>query len=167
MSVLFETKYLFIEPLSQKDAPFIFELVNTPGWLKFIGDRNVRDLDYALAYIERILSNPNVAYWVVKLKKDLTSIGVITLIKRDYLQHHDLGFAFLPEYSGKGFAFEALSEVIVQLSKLSEHTVFEAITIKDNFASIKLLEKSGFVFNKTIQVEQDELCLYTFQIPLK
>ena len=93
--------------------------MNTPGWLKFIGERNVRSPEYALEYINRILHNENVAYWTVKLKPNSIPIGVITLIKRDYLPHHDIGFAFLPEYSGKGYAYEATSAVMHELSKMA------------------------------------------------
>ena len=68
MPLHFETNYLSIDPLTLKDNEFIYKLVNTPGWLKFIGERNVRSPEYALEYINRILHNENVAYWTVKLK---------------------------------------------------------------------------------------------------
>ncbi|MFZ7116496.1 MAG: GNAT family N-acetyltransferase [Bacteroidota bacterium] len=167
MSLQFETEFLYIEPLTIKDSMFILELVNTPGWLKFIGDRNVRTQEYAIAYINRILDNPDVAYWVVRLKTNLTPIGVITLIKRDYLPHHDLGFAFLPEFSGKGYASEATKAVIAELSKTSFYSVLLAITIKDNHSSIKLLERTGFKFERLLNVQNEELAVYEYQLPLK
>jgi len=162
-----DTAYLSIDPLTTKDKDFIFELVNTPGWLKFIGDRNVRSPEYALEYINRILNNPNATYWTVRIKTDFKAVGVITLIKRDYLQHHDIGFAFLPEYSGKGYAFEATSAVMQRLAKEEAHSVLMAITVKDNFSSIKLLERLGFRFEKMINVENEELTSYRYDMPLK
>ena len=167
MSLHFETKYLSIDPLTIKDNEFIYRLVNTPGWLKYIGERNVRSPEYALEYISRILNNENVAYWTVKLKPNSIPIGVITLIKRDYLEHHDIGFAFLPEYAGKGYAFEATSAVINELSKITIHSVLMAITIQSNSSSIKMLERLGFRFDKIISVDGDELASYRFDIPLK
>ncbi len=163
----FETEFLFLELLTHKDREFIFELVNTAGWLKFIGDRNVRNLEYASAYIERILTNPHATYWTVKLKSTLQPIGVITLIKRDYLQYPDLGFAFLPQHAKKGYAFEALNEAIKQISNFSNHSVFMAVTVQENFSSIKLLEKSGFIFEKIIPVDGEDLSLYRYEVPLK
>ncbi len=166
MSMQFETEFLYIEPLSINDNMFILELVNTPGWLKFIGDRNVRTQEYAIAYINRILGNPDVAYWTVRLKTNQVPIGVITLIKRDYLPHHDLGFAFLPQFSGKGYAYEAIKKVIEELSKETYYSVLLAITIRNNVSSIKLLERTGFKFDKIIKVENDELAVYEYQFPL-
>lgn len=163
----FETEFLYIEPLTTNDSMFILELVNTPGWLKFIGDRNVRTQEYAIAYISRILINPDVAYWVVKLKNSLVPIGVITLIKREYLPHHDLGFAFLPEFSGKGYAYEATKAVINELSKMSFYSVLLAITLKENHSSVKLLERTGFIFERLIDVENEELAVYEYRHPLK
>lgn len=162
-----DTAYLSIDPLTTKDKDFIFELVNTPGWLKFIGDRNVRSPEYALEYINRILNNPNATYWTVRIKTDFKAIGVITLIKREYLQHHDIGFAFLPEYSGKGYALEATSAVMQRLVKEETNSVLMAITVKDNFSSIKLLERLGFRFEKMINVEGEELTSYRYDMPLK
>jgi [ribosomal protein S5]-alanine N-acetyltransferase len=167
MSLHFETEYLSIDPLSIKDKEFIYKLVNTPGWLKYIGDRNVRSPEYALEYINRILNNENVAYWTVRLKTNFIPIGVITLIKREYLQHHDIGFAFLPEYSGKGYAFEASSAVINELSKIAIHSVLMAITVKDNSSSINLLERLGFRFDKMITINDEELASYRYDVPLK
>ena len=166
MLLNFETQFLYIEPLSINDSMFILELVNTPGWLKFIGDRNVRSQEYAIAYINRILANADVAYWVVRLKTTQTPIGVITLIKRDYLPHHDLGFAFLPEYSNKGYAFEATKAVIEALSKMSFHNILLAITISDNHSSIKLLERTGFKFQRMIDVDKEKLAVYEYHLPL-
>ncbi len=167
MPLHFETNYLSIDPLTLKDNEFIYKLVNTPGWLKYIGERNVRSPEYALEYINRILNNENVAYWVVKLKPNSIPIGVITLIKRDYLPHHDIGFAFLPEYSGKGYAYEATSAVMHELSKMAMHSILMAITVQGNSSSIKLLERLGFRFDKIIPVDGEELASYRYDIPLK
>src|SRR6267142_5225976 len=90
---------LFLTEVSFDDAEFIFELVNTPDWIRFIGDRNVKSKADASVLIERITDNPNVNYWVVKTKDQLTAVGIISFVKRDYLDFHDLGFAFLPHHA--------------------------------------------------------------------
>src|SRR5215218_9705823 len=91
------TERLLIIPLATSDDSFILELVNTEGWISFIGNRNITSQVEAKAYIQKILENSNCSYWVVKLKEQQQSIGIITYIKRDYLEHHDIGFAFLPD----------------------------------------------------------------------
>ena len=81
------TERLLIKPLALTDADFIFELVNTEGWIRFIGNRNIASQDEARAYIQKVLENENVSYWVVQRKESLDAIGIITYIKRDYLEH--------------------------------------------------------------------------------
>ena len=111
------TKRLLLDPLSINDKDFILELVNTDGWKSFIGNRNINSQSVAAAYIQKIIENPDTNYWTVKIKETKIPIGIITFIKRDYLEHHDIGFAFLPEYFNKGYAFEAANAVLKYLLK--------------------------------------------------
>ena len=106
------TPRLSITPLATEDAGFILELVNTEGWIKFIGDRNIHSEVDADTYIQKILANENITYWKVRLKDSEVKIGLVTLIKRDYLEHKDIGFAFLPHFSKSGYAFEATRAVL-------------------------------------------------------
>lgn len=154
----FSTNRLILHKLSLEETEFIFNLLNTPGWIKFIGDRNIHNIAAAITYINKITGNPDIQYWTVKLKDDLTPIGIITFIKRAYLEHHDIGFAFLPAYANKGYAFEAASVVLESL--LNNHPTILATTIKNNTSSIKLLEKLGLKFNREIQEGNDHLQVY-------
>ena len=106
MIKILETDRLILRRLSVEDAAFILELVNDPLWLRFIGDRGVRTLDEARAYI---LNGPVAMYeragfglYLVERKIDSTSLGMCGLIKRDGLDDVDLGFAFLPGDNGIG-----------------------------------------------------------------
>lgn len=160
MQTNYKTERLQLRALTPGDTSFIFELVNTPGWIKFIGDRNVHSHEDADKYIQKILSNPAVDYLVVTLQDGQTAIGVISFIKRDYLEHHDIGFAFLPAYAGQGYAFEAAEAVLTNQLKLKEHATILATTLTDNYSSIRLLKKLGFVFSKEIINEEDTLQLF-------
>jgi ribosomal-protein-alanine N-acetyltransferase len=157
------TKRLSLNSLTLNDAEFIFELVNTPEWKQFIGDRNIKTITDANEYIHKLMFNPAVNYWVVKLKDTETSIGVITFIKREYLEHHDIGFAFLARYTKKGYAQEATIAVLNEVRKEAVHKLIHATTIKENVNSIQLLKKLGFEFDKEIQVEKEVLLLYSNQ----
>jgi [ribosomal protein S5]-alanine N-acetyltransferase len=154
------TDRLLIEPLTITDTSFILELVNTEGWLRFIGDRNVRSEADAETYIQRILQNQNICYWVVKLKDGIEKIGVISYIKRDYLEHKDIGFAFLPQFFNKGYAYEATSGILERVIREDKLTHILATTIPENTSSIRLLEKMGLSFEKEIQIEKDTLHVY-------
>jgi RimJ/RimL family protein N-acetyltransferase len=154
------TSRLVIEPLAITDDDFIYQLLNTEGWLQFIGNRNITSRTDAAAYIQRILDNENVAYWVVKLRDQRYSIGIVTLIKRDYLEHRDIGFAFLPGFSGKGYAFEATHAVLNNLVVNDSLTHILATVIPENINSIKLLNKLGLTFEMEIEVENNKLHVY-------
>ena len=142
-----KTDRLLLTSLELDDRSFILELVNSEGWLTFIGDRNVRSLEDASAYIEKIQNEPTVTYWVVKLQNE-TQIGVVTLIQREYLPLPDIGFAFLPDYQGKGYAFEACEVVLNDLRKHTDFPSILAITNPENAGSIRLIERLGFSFDK-------------------
>jgi ribosomal-protein-alanine N-acetyltransferase len=155
------TQRLCLDALTTNDYEFIRELVNTEGWLRFIGDRNVHTDEDAIGYINKINSADNLTYWVVRLKETNTPIGIITFIKRNYLEHFDIGFAFLPKYNGKGYAFEAAREVLSILSSKPEYPVILATTLPANASSINLLIKLGLGFDKEIEVGNERLALYS------
>lgn len=151
-----ETSRLILRLMTIEDYQFIKILVNTEGWITFIGDRKIQTEEDSKNYIQKILDNKNINYWIVSLKSDTTPVGVVTLIKRESLEFQDLGFAFLPEFNGNGYAFEA-SEFL--LNTLSNQTI-SAITIPENDKSIILLEKLGFLFKEETVIDSEALLVY-------
>ena len=108
--IVLETDRLTLRQFTIHDTDFIISLLNSPGWLEFIGDRNVKTQEQATDYL---LNGPIKSYHengfglsLVELKHPQKPIGMCGLLKREYLEHPDIGFAFLPEYSGKGYAYE-------------------------------------------------------------
>jgi len=157
------TKRLQLAELRLADHEFIATLVNTPEWIRFIGDRNVHSLEDAKVFIQNICDDPNKKYWVVKLSNRIP-IGVVTFIKRDYLKHHDIGFAFLSQYTNQGYAYEAAVAVLKEVIKNPLHTHVLATTIHDNELSIKLLEKLGLHFEQEIKQANDVLSVYSASV---
>ncbi|MEP6676939.1 MAG: GNAT family N-acetyltransferase [Ferruginibacter sp.] len=157
------TYRLLLDPLISNDAEFIYRLVNSAGWLKYIGDRKINSLEDAAAYIKRICSNSKVTYWVVKLKENGNAIGIVTFIKRDYLDYPDIGFAFLPEFANQGYAFEATKKVLDILTGAGQKQIL-ATTIPGNTNSIRLLEKLGLRLDKEIEVEAERLQVYKMTV---
>lgn len=157
---MYNTDRLLITPLSHRDNSFIMELVNTPGWLKYIGNRNVYTTIDAQMYIQSILDNPQYQYWVVHRKEDHKAIGLISLIKRDYLNHHDIGFAFIPSYIGLGYAYEATHYIINKIREDEQYKTLYATTLPDNKSAIKLLTRLGFSFIETIKPHEEILNLF-------
>jgi RimJ/RimL family protein N-acetyltransferase len=165
MQITKETNRLLLDNIKAEDHEFIISLVNSKGWLQFIGDRKVHSREEAIAYINRIRHTRNFYYWVVRTKDENIPIGVISFLKRDYLEHFDIGFAFLPEYIGKGYAQEAASAVLSALSAYPEHKRILATTRPDNLNSIRLLGKLGFYFEKAFEIGKEKLYIYGFPRP--
>lgn len=155
-----QSERLHVAPIQNGDAEFILRLVNTEGWLKYIGNRNTTSIIEAEQYIQRMNGTENCQTWSVKLVEEKLPIGIITYIKRDYLDYHDLGFAFLPEFQNLGFAYEAANTVLDHLRQTPEYKYLYAITIPENSNSIRLLEKLGFGFEKEIVVDDEQLWLF-------
>ncbi len=140
------TERLLLIELTLNDTEFIIELVNTEGWLKFIGNRNIKTKEDALKYIQMLLDDPGIVYWLVKSKDQKIPMGVVTFISRKHLPHPDLGFAFLPQHCGKGYAHEAAAVVLNDI--INEHPTLLASTIEGNTSSINLIKKLGFIYQK-------------------
>lgn len=154
---------LSIERLNLSDNSFILKLVNTEGWLKFIGNRNVNTIDDANNYIEKITNLKNIIYWIAKRKSDNRNIGIITLIKRDNLEYFDFGFAFLPDFSKKGYAYEASKIILDRLMQEPQFKTMLAVTIPDNINSLKLLEKLNFTYFEEIEQGNEKLTVYKIE----
>jgi ribosomal-protein-alanine N-acetyltransferase len=156
-----QTNRLQLRPISIHDAGFMLKLINCPGFIRFIGDRNVRTMSESTQYIENMLVNPDITYWVIQLKEKETPVGVVTWVKRDYLPSPDLGYALLPDFEGNGYAFEA-SEAWLSYQK-QPNTATLAICQADNLASIKLLKKLQFRLDQTFEKEGQVMHRYMYQ----
>lgn len=158
MKVL-ETERLNLRWMSADDAAFMRGLLNEPSWLRFIGDRGVRTLDDARNYI---LTGPVASYarlgfglYVVELKESGSPIGICGLVKRDFLDDVDIGFAFLPQYWRQGYAYEAASAVMGYGTETLGLKRIVAITAADNHSSARLLEKLGLRFERMVSYPGD------------
>jgi [ribosomal protein S5]-alanine N-acetyltransferase len=163
------TPRLIISRFDLTDWPFILKLLNTPGWLQFIGDRNVHNEEQAKAYLTNgpIKSYADFGFGLMNVKSRATgqSIGMCGLLKRDTLQHPDIGFAFLPEEVGQGYALEAATAIIQNVQQNLSTQEICAIVQPDNERSISLLKKLQFQFVKEFSFpdKTEVLALYSLR----
>ena len=167
MTLYLTTERLDLQPLNLNDVAFIYELLNTEEWIEFIGDRHIKTNNDAINYIQKLLDNANIQYWVVRLKTNNESIGIVTFVKRDYLPYADLGFAFLKRFTQQGYAFEAANEVLQNIINSKTATKILATTVVNNVLSIQLLEKLGFTFDENIQEDNVTLNVYAKDISME
>ncbi|MEO8673634.1 MAG: GNAT family N-acetyltransferase [Tahibacter sp.] len=163
------TDRLQLRELVAGDAEFIFELLNEPGWLRFIGDRGIRTLDDARNYIAQgpaaMIEKFGYGLWLVQRRDDAVAVGICGLLKRDTLPDPDIGFAFLARYGGQGYALEAASATMEVARQRFGLQRLLATVRPDNAPSIRLLEKIGLRFDKLMRFgdETPELALYAWQ----
>ena len=162
--IVLETERLILRGLNAEDAPFILALLNEPSFLRYIGDKKVRTVEDATQYV---LNGPVASYerhgfglCLVELKETHTPIGICGLLKRDELPDPDIGFAFLPDFWNKGFAFESAAAVLQDARERLNLNHILAITDQDNEASIKLLQKLGFKIERLIKMSTDSAELF-------
>ena len=161
-----ETERLRLRRLDSGDAEFILRLVNDPEWLRYIGDRGVRSLADAERYIA---SGPAAMYerfgfglLAVERKADSAPIGICGLLRREVLPDADIGFAFLPEFRGLGYAIESAAAVLAWARDVLGFPRLIAITAPDNRRSRALLEKIGLTFERTLRMpgEREDVAVF-------
>lgn len=168
--MVLETKRLRVCRLSVDDAGFILKLLNEPSFIQNIGDRQVRTIDEARAYI---LKGPVASYvkhgfglWLVETKESGARIGICGLLKREVLEDVDIGYALLPEFWSKGYALESASAVLSYAREELGLKRVLAVVNANNQSSIRLLSKLGFEFEKMVRLSADapEIKLYAANV---
>ena len=164
----FSTERLRLIPTSEQDAAFILELLNTPKFIQFVGDREVRTVEAARDYISNKMMPQLIRlgysnYTLVR-KMDGEKLGCCGLYDREGLQGVDLGFALLPQFEGNGYAYEASVELIRAAREDFGISVIKGITSKDHSVSQKLLENLGMVRSGTVTLPEEDEELYVFEL---
>ena len=166
MSIVLETSRLQLRQITTADAAFVYELVNTPGWHRFIGDRGVNSLEKAERYIEEnylpMYEKHNFGAYVMIRKQDQLPIGSCGLYQREQFDHPDIGYALLPTFTRQGYAIEAVRAVFDMAVKTLGFKTILAITTQDNVASFRLLKKLGMQPIDTFQFKEEDEELFLF-----
>ena len=155
-TVVLETERLSLRHAELEDAAFMLELVNEPSWLRFIGDRGVRNLEDARNFIDngprKMYAQHGFGLFVVERKNDAVPMGLCGLIRRETLPDVDIGFAFLPRFWGQGYAFEAAAATLRYAHGVQGLDRVVAIAKPDNESSDKLLRRIGLQLEGTIRL---------------
>ena len=165
--IVTQTERLTLRRLTpEQDAQFMLEVLNDTSFLRFIGDRGVRTVEQSRDYMLKgpVDSYERLGYGMYRteLKDSQVPIGLCGLVKRDYLEEADIGFAFLPAFWSRGYAFEAASAVIRHARDQLRLPRLLAITSQDNVASVAMLRKLGFEFERLIQAPGESVEINLF-----
>ena len=161
---LLESNRIIIQKFKIEDASFIYTILNSPGWLKYIGDRKIKTIEDARVYLQ---SGPFahdekslIGLRAIFSKKEGELVGLCGLLQRDYLDAPDLGFAILPKYYRMGYAEESCRCIIEWCKDQLETNMINAITRSDNEASQGLLKKLDFYKIQEMPRDDELLILY-------
>jgi RimJ/RimL family protein N-acetyltransferase len=167
---LIKSKRLTLRPFNLNDAEFIIDLVNQPSFIQNIRDVGVRTVADAEKYLENgpISSYAKNGFGLLAVTLNDTGqpIGMCGLIKRDTLEDVDIGYAFLPDFWGRGYAVEAAQAVMSHAKEVLELKRVVAIVDPVNAGSIRVLEKIGMVFEKMVRLSEDDIDLRLYSIEL-
>jgi RimJ/RimL family protein N-acetyltransferase len=151
-----KTQRLTVRPFEFDDAAFILRLLNEPSFVKNVVDKGVRNLEDARTYLREgpMTSHGRFGFglWRVGLLENGVPIGMAGLVKRDYLDDIDIGYALLPEYCGAGYAFEATSAIMDYARESLAARRVLAIVNESNVASIRLLGKLSFKADGMVRI---------------
>jgi ribosomal-protein-alanine N-acetyltransferase len=169
--IILETERLRLRTVNIDDAQFYLELTNDPGWIKNIGDKGLRTLEAARESLQNgpmdMQQRLGFSLYVVESKQDSAAMGLCGLIKRDSLEDVDMGYAFLPQFRGQGYAREAAAAVLKYGKERFALKKLAAITSPDNRDSYSLLEELGFQLEKMVvlkgETRETKLYAYNFQ----
>jgi RimJ/RimL family protein N-acetyltransferase len=165
-----ETERLNLREMSETDAEFMLEVLNDPGFVRYVGDRGVRTIEDAARYIsERFVESyrqNGFGLWLVETKDEKVSAGICGLLKRGTLPGIEVGYAFLPPFRSKGYAFEAASAALRHARDVLGLPRLYAIVNPDNAISIRVLEKLCMKFERMVRLSGEESDVKLFSTDL-
>jgi RimJ/RimL family protein N-acetyltransferase len=164
---ILDTDRLQLRTMALADAKLYLAILNTPLFIRWIGDRQIRTEAAAReALAVGALSMQSVrgfSLYLVERKSDGVAVGICGLIKRDTLDDVDIGYAFLPEHAGQGYATEAAAGVLRHAHSLGIKRVV-AITTPGNTASDAVLRRIGMQFERIVHLTPEDRGTQLFSI---
>lgn len=157
IDLMIETERLLIRPFTQEDIEPSYQMNLDAEVSQYTGDGGV----VSRAEIERRITENVLGDYkkygfgrlAVEWKATRQFIGFTGLKYLDDLDEVDLGYRFLKAYWGKGIATES-AQVCVQygFERLQLQRII-AMALPENKASIHVLKKLGFTYEKEIEEE--------------
>ncbi len=161
---IIETERLCLRPFIVDDAPAIYALNSHPEVVRYTGESVFSDMEEAAQLIrERILpdyARHGFGRWAMVDKDSAAIIGSAGLKHLDDLGEVDVGYRLLPAYWGRGLATEATCALVDYGFRELHLSRIIGLVDAPNIASIRVLEKSGFKFERIIEYRSQEVLQY-------
>jgi len=155
-----KTKHLILRPFSLNDVEDCYQMNLDTAVSKYTGDGGVVSKQEIRRRItDDVLGDYKIYGYgrlAVTLKSTGRFMGFAGLKYLTDLEEVDLGYRFMSKYWGKGYATEAATACLALGFDKLGLTKIIAMVLPENKASIRVLEKLGFSFEKEI-MENGEL----------
>ena len=162
-----ETERLLLRPFEKSDANRLFLLDSNPEVMRYIGVKPLSEVSESEKVIEMIqnqyLQNGIGRLAVIEKESGLligwSGLKLLTEPINNFVNVLDLGYRFLPEFWGKGYATESAKAALDFGFNEMNASVIYAHAHSENQASNHTLRKLGFL--KTGEfLEEDGMCFW-------
>jgi RimJ/RimL family protein N-acetyltransferase len=149
MKELFSSERLYFREFAIEDAEKLFLLNSDPEVIRYTGDAAFEDIKAAEVFIQAYdhYRLHGFGRWAVIRRSDDRFIGWCGL-KFNEDDEIDIGFRFFREEWGKGYAGEAAQATLHYADQGLKIARIVGRAMPENIASVKVLEKLGFVFQE-------------------
>lgn len=157
--------------ITEDDSDLVLSVLNSPGFIKYVGDRQVKTLEAAADYIrDRMLpqyQKYGYGNYCISRKSDQAKMGMVGYFIRPGNDHGDIGFSILPEYEGHGYVYETATALIEILTTAFNITTFHAIVMPENNRSLSLIKRLGLTYLREFKEEATGTTLAVYEMHIK
>src|SRR6218665_3694991 len=152
MDIKLSTARLTLRLLLDEDAAEMFALDADQRVLQYLPEAVMAEPEEALKkirYIQAQYQKNGIGRWAVIRKSDHAFLGWCGIKKVDDATtngrtgYYDIGYRFLPQYWGQGYAFEAAEACLRYGLDILGLEELHATVMKGNTASARIVEKLG------------------------
>lgn len=165
MKKILETNRLLLREFDISDAESFYELNLNPNVIKYTGNSAFKDIDEAKAFLENYSDYQRNGFgrWAVINKSNQLFLGWCGLKYDEKLDETDIGFSFFEHFWNQGFATESAKACINYGFEILNLKTIVGRAMKENTASIKILEKIGLQYEKGFDFDGQEGVIYTIK----
>lgn len=148
---MIETERLLLRKITLEDKEDLFKLHRHPEVQKYTGEsvvETIEEIEIAIQTRTDNYTKYGFGRWATFLKKEMRFVGWAGLAYLPEFDEIDIGYRFLPEYWGQGIATEASHAILKYGFETLKIKKIIAIALKENKASIRVMEKIGMKFDK-------------------
>ncbi|GEM_PF-206240 len=165
MKKITETNRLFLRELHPDDAEDFYRLNLNPNVIKYTGNAAFESINEARKFLEDYEDYKRNGYgrWAVMVKESAQFVGWCGLKYDEMENETDIGFRFFEEEWNKGYATESAQACLAYGFETLHLKQIVGRAMKENTASIHVLEKIGLAYEKDIELDGQPAVKYKIE----